>query len=118
MPALCGEVWQYIRAHQLPDPGRHIALYLNGEIDLEVGAEISQPFQGDGRVMCSQTPAGQVATTTHWGSYAGLHQAHEAICQWCQENGHSTAVISWEIYGHWNDDPSKLRTDVFYLLDS
>ena len=29
---------------------------------------------------------------------------------------------SWEIYGHWRDewnrDPSKIRTDVFYLLAS
>lgn len=118
VPAACGEVWNYIRANQIPGPGRHIALYLNGEIDLEVGAEVSQPFQGDGRVMCSQTPAGLVATTTHWGSYDGLHQAHAAICEWCQQNGHSKAMINWEIYGHWDDDPSKVRTDVFYLLDS
>jgi hypothetical protein len=24
--------------------------------------------------------------------------------------------VDWEIYGHWDDDPAKLRTDVFYLL--
>jgi hypothetical protein len=24
--------------------------------------------------------------------------------------------VSWELYGHWEDDPAKLRTDVFYLL--
>ena len=23
---------------------------------------------------------------------------------------------NWEVYGHWHDDPSQLRTDVFYLL--
>jgi hypothetical protein len=26
-------------------------------------------------------------------------------------------IINWEIYGHWDDDPSKVRTDVFYFLD-
>jgi effector-binding domain-containing protein len=117
VPDLCGEVWRFIRSNQLPDPGRHLALYLNGEIDLECGAEIGQPFQGDGRVMCSQTPAGRVATTTHWGSYDGLHGAHEAICEWIRENSHPKALVNWEVYGHWDDDPSKVRTDVFYLLD-
>jgi len=24
----------------------------------------------------------------------------------------------WEVYGHWHDDPSKLRTDVYYLVQS
>ena len=23
---------------------------------------------------------------------------------------------SWEVYGHWSEDPAQLRTDVFYLL--
>jgi hypothetical protein len=31
-------------------------------------------------------------------------------------------LISWEIYGHWeeswNTDPSKIRTDVFHLLEN
>ena len=22
----------------------------------------------------------------------------------------------WEIYGHWNDDWAKVRTDVYYLI--
>jgi effector-binding domain-containing protein len=94
-----------------------MALYLNGEIDVECGVEISQPFQGDGRVFCSETPAGLVATTTHWGTYKNLHQAHAAIGSWCEKNGYLTALVNWEVYGHWVDDPSKLRTDVFYLLD-
>src|SRR6266550_3221798 len=57
----------------------------------------------------------------NFGPYAGLSEAHAAIRAWCAERGHGCSVVSWEIYGHWeeswNTDPSKIRTDVFYLLD-
>jgi len=118
VPAACGEVWSFIRAAGVPG-GRHVALYLEDH-HVEVGAEVSQPFVGNDRIHCSQLPAGQVATTTHFGPYAGLSEAHGAIRRWCAANGHSLTGICWEIYGHWeeswNADPSQIRTDVFHLL--
>jgi effector-binding domain-containing protein len=116
VPQACGEVWAWARSSNLPRPGRHVALYLDGEINLEVGAEMAQPFTGDGQVVCSSTPAGTVATTTHLGPYARLGEAHEAIRRWCSANGHALGGPNWEVYGHWEDDPAKLRTDVYYLL--
>lgn len=62
------------------------------------------------------TPAGTVATTVYMGPYDKMGPAHEAICRWARENGRKLAGPSWEVYGHWNDDPTKLRTDIFYLL--
>jgi effector-binding domain-containing protein len=120
VPAACGEVWSFIRSAGLPRPGRHVALYLDARGSVEVGAEVSEPFAGNGRIHCSQLPVGRVATTTHFGPYSGLSEAHAAIRQWCSEHGHPLAKVCWEIYGHWEDswnaDPSKIRTDVFYLL--
>ena len=121
VPAVCGEVWSFIRSARLPRPGRHLALYLDAQGSVEVGAEVSEPFAGNDRVHCSQLPAGRVVTTTHFGPYARLSEAHAAIRAWCAERGHRCSAISWEIYGHWeeswNTDPSKIRADVFYLLD-
>jgi len=120
VPAACGEVWSFIRSAGLPRPGRHIALYLDTQGSVEVGAEVSQPFVGNDRVQSSQLPSGRVATTVHFGPYARLFEAHSEIRQWCAKHGHRLSNISWEIYGHWdeswNTDPSKIRTDVFYLL--
>ena len=122
VPAACGEVWSFIRAASLPRPGRHVALYLDAGGSVEVGAEVSEPFVGNDRVHCSQLPAGRVVTTTHFGPYARLSEAHAEIRQWCAEHGHRLTSISWEIYGHWdeswNADQSKIRTDVFYLLQN
>jgi effector-binding domain-containing protein len=116
VPAGCGEVWHWLKAAGLPRPGRVLAVYLDGAIHLEVGAEVQGPFTGDGRVCCSSTPAGMVAITTHDGPYDRLGQAHEAIHLWCTSQGHEMAGPNWEIYGHWTDDPAQLRTDVYYLL--
>lgn len=120
VPAACGEVWSFIRAADLPRPGRHVALYLDAGL-VEVGAEVSERFAGDDRVHCSQLPAGRAATTTHFGPYAALGDAHSEIREWCAGNGHRLAGVCWEIYGHWdedwNTDPSKIRTDVFHLLE-
>jgi effector-binding domain-containing protein len=116
VPQACGEVWAFVRSAGLPHPGRNLALYLDGEINLECGVELAGPFQSDGRVIASRTPAGLVATTAHFGPYDRLGGAHEAIRRWCDENGRQPAGPSWELYGHWDDDPAKLRTDVYYLL--
>jgi effector-binding domain-containing protein len=115
VPQGCGEVWAFVRAG-LPNPGRHLALYLDGEINLEVGVEVAQPFAGDGQVVCSSTPAGLVATAAHLGPYDRLGDAHRAVTRWCAAHGHALAGPSWEVYGHWTDDPTQLRTDIFYLL--
>jgi effector-binding domain-containing protein len=120
VPAACGEVWSFVRGAGLPNPGRHLAVYLDAKGSIEVGVEVSAPFTGNERVVCSSTPSGLVATTTHFGPYGSLGEAHRAIQKWCSEHGHSLSGTSWELYGHWeeewNSDPSKIRTDVFYLL--
>jgi effector-binding domain-containing protein len=122
VPDACGTVWNVVRAQQVPGAGRHIALYWDDAISLEVGVELDAPFAGHGEVVASATPAGAVATTTHFGPYGQLGAAHQAICQWCATHGYTLAGPSWEIYGHWidewNTDPSKIRTDVFYLLQT
>jgi hypothetical protein len=114
----CGEVWDYMRAGQLPKPGRNVALYLDGRITFEAGAEVTAPFPASDRVICSQLPGGMVATATHVGSYTQLAGVHSAIVDWCSTHGEVLAGPNWEVYGHWTDDPFQLRTDVFYLLAS
>ena len=113
-------MWNVVRSQQIPGAGRHVAVYLDCEMNLEVGVELDAPFAGHSEVVPSATPAGPVATTTHFGPYHLLHGAHDAIHQWCKANGRTPAGPSWEVYGHWTDecnrDPLKIRTDVFYLL--
>jgi len=120
VPEACGIVWNVIRAQQVKGAGRHVALYLDAEINLEVGVELTAPFAGSSEVIGSALPSGDVATTVHFGPYNRLHLAHQAIHDWCSINGYAMAGANWEVYGHWedawNNDPLRIRTDVFYLL--
>ncbi len=116
IPQACGEVWTFLRAGNFPKPGRNLALYLDGVMNIECGVEVFQPFVGNGRVVCSSTPAGLVATAAHFGRYDRLGEAHAAVRRWCSDQGYALAGPSWEVYGHWTDDPTLLRTDVFWLL--
>jgi effector-binding domain-containing protein len=119
VPECCGLVWEVMRAQKVK-AGRHVAVYWDGSIRLEVGVELQAPFSEQGEVVRSATPAGVVASTTHLGPYGGLGAAHDAVHQWCRASNHRLAGPSWEIYGHWepewNADPSRIRTDVYYLL--
>lgn len=122
VPEGCGLVWKFLRDRQVAGAGRHVALYWDGEINLDVGVELDTTFVSDGNVIPSATPGGLVVSAIHWGSYQRLSETHEAIRRWCTEHGHELIGPSWEIYGHWEDDwnrdPGKIRTDVFYLVRS
>src|SRR5258708_10522051 len=79
VPEACGVVWNALRAHNVKGAGCHVALYLDDQINLEVGVEIDGPFTGVGDVILSALPAGPVAMTVHFGPYTRLPAAHQAI---------------------------------------
>jgi hypothetical protein len=119
VPEGCGIVWKAIRA-QGARAGRHVALYRDAAIHLEVGVELLGPFTDQGGVVRSATPAGWVASVTHFGPYDGLGAAHEAIRAWGRTATRQFAGPYWEVYDHWvadwDRDPTLIRTDVFYLV--
>jgi len=124
VPEACGLVWKALRAYGVTGAGRHIAVYLDANVDVlnvEVGVELAAPLGAPvGEVVASAVPAGTVATATHMGPYPTLSRTHQAIRDWCKAHRHDLAGPNWELYGHWldewNQDASKIRTDVFYLL--
>jgi len=124
VPECCGLVWRAVQAQKATGAkgGRHVAIYWNGDIRLEVGVELQGPFEETEEVVRSATPAGPAAVVTHFGPYQALGAAHNAIRTWCEANGHRLAGPNWEIYGHWQPEwdanPRLIRTDVFYQVAS
>jgi effector-binding domain-containing protein len=121
VPDGCGIVWKHVRASGILTAGRHVAVYRacdDGRLDVEVGVEVGADAVPNDEIALSATPAGEVATATHVGSYAGLGAANAAIKQWCDANHRQLAGPSWEVYGHMSptDGPENARTDVFWLL--
>jgi len=92
--------------------GLNVVYYPGCGVDeeFEIGCGVQVESGGN-----AATPAGLVATT-YFGPYDRMGPAHEAIHEWARQNGRELAGPSWEVYGHWNDDPAKLRTDIYYLV--
>jgi effector-binding domain-containing protein len=114
--ALMDVIWGFIRSRNITGTGHNVIKYDTHGLT-EVGVQVDEDVPGGTRVVMSATPAGRAATTVHWGSYDGLKDASQAIVAWCAANGHALAGESWEVYGDWSDDPEKVRTDVFFLLE-
>ena len=83
---------------------------------VEASVELNEKFTSTEDVECSETPTGPVATCLHTGPYKGLGLAHLAIDEYCHDQGIKQEGTQWEVYGHWNEDESKLETKVFHLL--
>ena len=115
-------VWEFLRQYEgLRTDGHNCFLYhhpAQGEaaIVVDFGVQVTRPFPDADEVVCTETPTGEVAMTTHIGSYAKLAAAHAAINSWRAATGRAFGASSWEIYGDWTDDEAKLETQVVYLL--
>ena len=121
VPECCGLVWNVLGAQQARG-GRHVAIYWDNAVRVDVGAEVFGPFVERDEVVRGATPAGTIASTMHLGPYTGLGAAHRAVHEWCRAHSRRLAGPKWEIYGHWQPEwdtnPSHIRTDVYYLLDA
>lgn len=113
LPARIRELFNQFYAGFKGKRGLNVVYYpgpdVSGEFEIACGVQVEEGGN-------AATPGGTVATTVHMGPYDQMQQAHTAIHRWMRENGRQHAGPSWEVYGDWSDDPTKLRTDIFYLL--
>ena len=115
---LLGDVWTVLRAQKVR-AGHNVVVYRGGaagEVDIEAGVEILGDFTDSGDVHRSAVPSGEVAWASHHGDYSQMHAAYDAIEEWLRLNRRTSAGVGWELYGDWDEDPAKVRTDVYVLL--
>ncbi|MFL5563217.1 MAG: GyrI-like domain-containing protein [Gemmatimonadaceae bacterium] len=117
------QVYAAARGGSVQLDGQNVFIYRDvhdrpDQADVSFGVGVKAPFEPIANVLPTTVPGGYVATATHWGSYARLGAAHQAVLDWCRMHGHRLAGSRWEVYGHWTEDEAKLRTDVYYLLAS
>ena len=112
-------VWPVLREQDVRT-GHNVVVYWGADgalITIDAGVEVFTDFSDRGEVRRICTPSGDVATTAHYGEYADMGAAYEALEEWCNASGRRQAGVNWEVYGDWDDDPVKRRTDVYFLLE-
>lgn len=113
------KVYDAVHAGKVKQSGQNVMVYRprsDGSVDIECGIEVEVKFESIGEVEYCKTPGEAALTTAHIGPYNQLRSSHSAIVEWSRKNGHRLSGICWEIYGDWDEDPAKLRTDIFHLL--
>ena len=116
---LLDRVYIQVHAGRVIQQGQNVFVYRDATkegVTVEIGVEVSGPFDDVEDVVYASTPAGEVASLLHIGPYTKLGKAYDALVQWCDELQRPRANIYWEVYGDWDADPAELETEVFYLL--
>jgi effector-binding domain-containing protein len=117
-PSLWGsmldKVWAFLREAPpgLSKDGHNVMLY-EGDLprfEVEVGVQVTGPFEAAGDVVPSLLPAGPAAMATHTGPIGQIGETHDAVASWCAEHGHTTTGRRWEVYG--DPDPATGHFDV------
>lgn len=70
----------------------------NGVLEFETGFTIAKPQRSDGKIIATELPKVQVATTVHVGGQSSSENAYDAIHAWMKTNGKAPAGAPWEVY--------------------
>ena len=83
------KVYAHLRAQNLTGLGHNVVVYRPGgpgeAFDIAAGVETPSAIEPAGEVVVARTPGGKAATTTHWGPYSALAEAHAAVQQWLRD---------------------------------
>ena len=116
---LMHQVEAYVKEHAVEGAGKDIWFYRNvsgDRMDVDVGVQVPASTEAGGGLVRSATPAGRCAHAVLHGDYSEIPAVHQAIHRWCAEQNLVLAGPCWEVYGPWDDNPAKRRTDMYHLL--
>jgi effector-binding domain-containing protein len=112
-------VYTWLRTAEVKQTGHNYALYDIGSgrnLLVRVGFPVTAPFADTENVRCFTLAAGEAAYAIHSGPYSELHRTYAILEAWCKQERLQLASQSWELYGDWQQDESKLTTGIYFRL--
>jgi effector-binding domain-containing protein len=109
--ALLGPVWEAVHKNQVATTGINHAVYgENGEYfcGLECTGQ-TQPIPG---LIQRRITLDRYAYSKLTGPYSEIPRVYDEINAEIKRLGRRAIAPAVEIYGHWNDDPGKLETEI------
>ena len=117
--SLIGPLFGRVYAGGRKLPGHNVIVYrIAGEVlEMEVGVLLDAPVELGGELVAGETPAGRAATALHVGPYDAMGTTYDALIHWVKAQGLRMGSAFWEVYGHWDEDPAKLETRIYHLVE-
>jgi predicted transcriptional regulator YdeE len=113
--ALLDMVWKEVREKELSHTGINHVVYDTDHI-IFAGIELTSPPKGDSLLEKRDVVFQKYAYCKHIGPYSELDKAYKSIQATIEAQGEHHEAPTLEIYGHWNEDESKLETEILYNL--
>jgi effector-binding domain-containing protein len=114
------EVWSFLRGAASPAGlwahGHNVMLYKDDVPNVEVGVQVTGPFDRHGSVVPSRLPGGLAAAATHAGPVASIGDTHAAVRDWATGHGYKLAGPFWEIYGDPDPATGAFTVEVRWLV--
>jgi effector-binding domain-containing protein len=112
------KVWSFLRQAPsgLYSHGHNVMLYKDDAPSVEIGVQVTRPFDRSGDVVASSLPGGVAATAKHMGPIGRIGETHQSISAWCAANGHRLSGQRWEIYGDPDPKTGEFDVDVFWSV--
>ena len=113
---LMDAMWKEIRLYEMQHKGVNHWVYLPGET-MFVGVELKQPAPQSSTLEYKNVQLNKYAYYKHIGPYNLLAQVYAGIRQELSDRGLKPVSPGMEIYGHWNNDESKLETEILMSFE-
>lgn len=112
---LMDRMWQAVKSNGLPNKGLNIWVFSQDEMVFS-GVELEAvPNQSTGLEQQDITLP-KYAYYKHIGPYNLISQKGKDMREELRNNGYETVWPYIEIYGHWNNDETKLETELLMAL--
>jgi effector-binding domain-containing protein len=99
VPLLTDRVFDWLAARGIAPTGppfwRYVVVDMENKLELETGAPVASPVEGDGEIRTGVLPAGRYATVVHAGHPDTLVTATRDLLQWASARG-----FEWDADGN------------------
>jgi len=112
---LSGKMWQVVKDNGIKNKGKNIWIYDTNE-NVFAGVEIAEPYKERSALEHKNILLEKYAYFKHIGPYSLIKQVGQRMIEEIKNKGLETKLPYIEIYGHWNNDESKLETELLMSL--
>ena len=113
---LMDRMWRDVRAGHIKTKGISHWVYLSNSA-MFTGVELTEPTTDIGTLEKLDVSLERYLRHVHVGPYATLPQIWPLLFSQLKERDEVPRCPNLEVYGHWNEDPSKCETTILIGLD-
>jgi effector-binding domain-containing protein len=112
---LSGKMWQAIKETGIKNKGQNIWVYEANE-SVFAGVVLEEPKKNNSALQYKSITLKKYAYFKHIGSFSLIKQVGQNMIEEIKNRGLQTTLPYIEVYGHWNNDETKLETELLMSL--